>query len=128
MNETQTIGLGVLGFGVALFFLGILMLFDRALLVMSNLLILISIVLLMGPEGVLKFIVQKDKMRGTAAFLAGIFLVLIKIPYLGIPCEIAGAYWLFGGFIPLLVSLLLKVPFLTTILPFLAKSKEELPL
>ena len=128
MKDLEKIGLGLLGSGVALFFLGILFLLDKALLIMSNILIIMSIFLLMGFNGFIGFIIQKDKLQGTVAFLVGILLVFVKLPLPGIICEIVGAYWLFGGFLPLLTSMLLKVPLLANFIPFLSKKKEELPL
>ena len=128
MKDLEKIGLGLLGSGVALFFLGILFLLDKALLIMSNILIIMSIFLLMGFNGFIGFIIQKDKLQGTVAFLVGILLVFVKLPLPGIICEIVGAYWLFGGFLPLLTSMLFKVPLLANFIPFLSKKKEELPL
>ena len=128
MEDFTKIALGLLAAGVFLFFLGILLLLDRALLVMSNILILMSIFLLMGIKQFLNFAIQKDRLHGTLGFFVGVLLVFIKYPLPGIICEIVGAYWLFGGFLPMLSSLLLKVPFLFNLLPFLAKQKEELPL
>ena len=128
MDDFGKIALGLLAAGVFLFFLGILLLLDRALLVMSNILILMSILLLMGIKSFITFAIQKDKLHGTIGFFAGILLVMAKYPLPGIICEIVGAYWLFGGFLPMLQSLLLKTPILLKLLPFLTKQKEELPL
>ena len=129
MNETQTIGLGMLGVGAVLFLLGILFLLDRALLTMANLLILAGIGVLMTPIGFYKFIAQRGKGQGTIAFFLGIALVLCKLPLPGIICELTGAYWLFGGFWPMLLSLITKLPKIGKILPFISKLKgEDLPL
>ena len=128
MNDTEIIGIGLLLFGTVIFLFGILMLLDRALLVMSNILFLSGILVLMKPKGFFSFAIQSDKKQGTIAFFVGIILVLFKLPIPGIICELTGAYWLFGGFIPLLLSLLLKVPFLSKFFPFLSKSKDDSPL
>ena len=125
MGDLENIGLGMLGIGVLLFLFGILMLFDRALLVMSNLLILLGIVTLMRPSGFYGFISQNGRGQGTIAFFLGILLVFCKLPLPGIICEVTGAYWLFGGFWPMLMTLLMKIPHITSLLPFIPKFKDE---
>ena len=127
MNDRNKIGVGLLGFGALFFIIGILLLFDRALLVMSNILILMAILILMNPKGFYSFAIQKEKIQGTIAFFLGIILVLFKLPIPGIVCEVCGAYWLFGGFLPLLFKLLLKIPYISRIFPFLG-SDETLPI
>ena len=129
MNDTEVIGLGMLGIGSFFFVLGILLLLDRALLTMSNILILLGITVLMKPNGFYSFVTQKGRAQGSIAFFLGIFLVICKLPLPGIICEVTGAYWLFGGFWPMLLSLLLKIPHITSFVPFLSKAKDEtLPL
>jgi hypothetical protein len=68
---------------------------------------------------------QKGKGQGSIAFFLGIGLILCKLPLPGILCEGVGAYWLFGGFWPMLLSLLMKLPFASVIFPFLTKPKDE---
>lgn len=128
MEDLKIIGLGLLGFGTGFFILGIILLLDRAMLVMSNILLVFGIVILMSPKGFLTFVLQKDKKQGSIAFSLGICLVICKLPLPGIICEVTGAYWLFGGFWPMLISLLLKIPYISDIIPFLSKQKEDLPL
>ncbi|KAK8847942.1 Vesicle transport protein GOT1A [Tritrichomonas musculus] len=130
MKDSQVIGVGLLGFGTFFFILGTILLLDRALLVMSNIMLLMAITILLTPKGFYTFVIQKDKIQGSIAFFLGIILVFLKLPLPGIICEVVGAYWLFGGFLPLLASLLMKLPFLSNILPFLShfKSEESLPL
>jgi hypothetical protein len=125
MNDTQTIGVGLVGFGAFFFFLGVLFLLDRPLLILSNILIIMGIVVLLGPQEFVKFTIQKSRSHGSIAFFLGIALILCKLPLPGIACELTGAYWLFGGFWPMLLSLLLKVPWLSSLLPFLTKPKDE---
>ena len=126
MNELQSIGTGVLAFGAIFFILGCVFLMDRTMLVMSNVLILLGINLIMSPRDFITFILSKERIKGSIAFILGILLVLFKIPLPGIICEVTGAYWLFGGFLPLLLSLLSKLPFVPTKL--FARNKSDLPL
>lgn len=128
MKDRTIIGIGLLGFGTLFFILGVILLLDRALLVMSNILILFSIIVLMNPKGFYSFAIQRDKIQGTIAFFTGILLVFFKLPLPGIVCEVVGAYWLFGGFYPMLLTLLMKIPYISNFIPFLGGNDESLPL
>jgi hypothetical protein len=125
MDDSQIIGLGLVGFGSFFFLLGVLLLLDRALLIMSNLLIMGGIIFLMGASGFYAFVIQKGKAQGSIAFFLGIALILCKLPLPGILCEVVGAYWLFGGFWPMLLSLVMKLPYASVIFPFLSKPKDD---
>jgi hypothetical protein len=51
MDDLTIIGIGSLFFGFIFFALGILLLFDRALLTMSNFFFLCSAIIFMKPKG-----------------------------------------------------------------------------
>ena len=125
MEDRKVIGLGLLLLGTLLFFVGVLLLLDSALLIMSNIAYLMGIVALMGPKEFLDFALQSDKKQGSMLFFIGILLVFCKSPIPGIVCESVGAYWLFGGFLPLLRSILLKLPYVGPYVSFLRE--ESLP-
>lgn len=122
MEDKKVIGLGLLLLGTLLFFIGVLLLLDSALLIMSNIAYLMGIVALMGLQGFLDFVLQSDKKQGSILFFVGILLVFCKSPIPGIVCEGVGAYWLFGGFLPMLRSILLNLPHVG---PYFAFLREE---
>ena len=70
---------------VGFFFLlfGLILLFDRALLAMGDILFLIGITLLLGPQRTFAFFARKQKWRGSLAFWAGILLILMRWPFVG---------------------------------------------
>lgn len=117
MNEFQAIGYGLLGFGVFFFILGIFTLGKRQFLVTSNLLIILAVNLIFGVAEFIRFVIQRTRIVGTIAFFLGMTLVFLGMPLPGIISELAGAYWLFGGFLQLFWSLLLKIPFISAIIP-----------
>ena len=117
MNEFQAIGYGLLGFGVLFFILGILTLGKRQFLVTSNLLILLAVNLIYGVREFIRFIFQRTRIVGTLAFFLGITLVFLRMPLPGIISELVGAYWLFGGFLQLFWSYILKIPCVSWIIP-----------
>lgn len=117
MNEFQAIGYGLLGFGVLFFILGIFTLGKRQFLVTSNLLIILAVNLIFGIREFIRFIFQRTRIIGTIAFFLGMTLVFLRMPLPGIISELAGAYWLFGGFLQLFLSLLYKIPCISAIIP-----------
>jgi hypothetical protein len=127
MNDRQSIGVGLLGFGALFFVLGVLFLLDRALLILSNIVLFMGIIILMGIRDFLNFTIQKGRAHGSIAFFLGIALIFCKLPLPGILCEAVGAYWLFGGLWPMLLSLIWKLPFVSSIFRFLAKAKADRP-
>lgn len=127
MNDLQVIGSGVTGAGALFLVLGILTLLNRRFLVTANVLLLIGVPMMMGWREFIRFIFQKEKMRGTFAFLLGLFLVLLKLALPGIVCEVVGCYWLFGGFLPMFFSLVSRIPVIGALVPSSLK-KEDLDL
>ena len=117
MNDIQVIGSGLLVFGILFFIFGIFTFGSRQFLVTANLLLLVAFNLLFGVKEFVLFIFQRTKIVGTLAFLIGISLVFLRLPFPGILCEIVGAYWLFGGFTGMILSYLSRIPFLSYIIP-----------
>ena len=124
MNDFEVIGLGVIGFGVLFFLIGLFG-FNRNFLVTSNLLMIIGTMLFMKIKTFFNFLIQKIKLKGTLSFFIGFTLVLFKLPLPGILCEIVGIYWLFGGFLPALLSLISKIPIISYFFPSFLKNKND---
>jgi hypothetical protein len=124
MNDLQAIGCGVTGFGAVFFLIAILRLFNRRFLITADVLLLLGISLMMHPPAFIAHLIQKDKLKGTIAFSAGMALVCLKLAFAGAICEIVGVYWLFGGFLPLFVSLLSKIPIVGSLIPSALKKEE----
>lgn len=126
MNEIQAIGVGVTGCGVLIFLIGILTLLNREFLVTADILLLIGLNMIYGIKEFIQFLFKKEKLVGTIAFILGIVIVFIKLPIPGIICQIVGAYWLFGGFLPLLLSIIGKIPIVSMFVPSAFKDKDQL--
>lgn len=56
------------------------------------------------------FFVQPDRLTGSACFFAGIALLLLRWPIVGVILEIVGFYKLFGGLLPAVFSVLRSIP------------------
>merc|ERR1712115_484780 len=107
---------GLAGFGVAFLFLGMLLLFDKGLLAVGNILFLSGLAFVIGLERTFRFFFQYHKIKGTSAFFGGILVVLLGYPLIGMIIEAYGFIVLFSGFFPVAVNFLRRIPIIGTIL------------
>ncbi|CAG9808044.1 unnamed protein product [Chironomus riparius] len=111
VTDLQKIGLGLAGFGIAFLFLGVLMIFDRGLLAIGNILFISGLTCIIGFRRTYNFFFQKHKIKATVAFFLGITVVLLGYPLIGMIVETYGFILLFGGFLPATIEFLRRVPF-----------------
>uniref|UniRef100_A0A5S6QRJ7 Vesicle transport protein GOT1B n=1 Tax=Trichuris muris TaxID=70415 RepID=A0A5S6QRJ7_TRIMR len=116
VTDCQKIGVGLAGFGITFLLLGVVMLFDKGLLAIGNVLFIAGLTFVIGIGRTLRFFFQPHKLKGTMFFFSGIIVVLIGWPMVGILVESYGFVALFGGFIPVAVNFLRRIPVLGTIL------------
>ncbi|XP_015127157.1 vesicle transport protein GOT1B [Diachasma alloeum] len=116
ITDTQKIGVGLAGFGMFFLFLGVLLLFDKGLLAIGNLLFISGLGCVIGPKRTFSFFFQRHKMKASIAFLGGVVIVLIGWPIVGMIFEIYGFVLLFSGFLPVAINFLRRVPILGTFL------------
>ncbi|XP_072419296.1 vesicle transport protein GOT1B-like [Chiloscyllium punctatum] len=117
LTDTQRIGVGLIGFGVFFLLMGILLYFDRVLLGFGNILFVSGLPFITGLQNTFRFFIQRQKLKGSSFFLAGILLVLLRWPVLGMLCESYGCFLLFKGALPIVSELLSKIPILSLIFP-----------
>ncbi|KAI1917336.1 Golgi Transport [Ophidiomyces ophidiicola] len=89
---------------------GILMFFDRSLLAMGNILFVIGLPLILGPQKTLAFFTRRQKLLGSVTFALGVILILLRWPLIGFCVEIYGLFILFGDFLVTLGSFIGGVP------------------
>jgi len=104
------------GFGCVFLLLGVLLLFDRVLLALGNMVLLAGLVLLIGPKKTVRFFTSKAKIRGSVCFLLGILLCLIGWPVVGMLLELFGIMNLFGNLFPILLTFLRQLPLVGALL------------
>ncbi|GMM46616.1 Got1 protein [Pichia kluyveri] len=117
LTQTQKMGVFFSSAGAFLFILGIMSFFDSALLSMANILFLVGIALLIGPQRTLYFFSRRQKIRGSIMFALGILLIFLKHPFIGFIFEMFGMLALFGEFFATMVQFLRSVPIIG---PFLS--------
>lgn len=115
-GDLRKIGIGLTAFGVAFTSLGVLLLFDKGLLAMGNVLFLAGVTLIIGPSRSVRFFFQKKKARGSGFFFAGMFLVLFGVPIIGVGLELFGFFALFGDFVPVVIAFLRRTPVVGNVL------------
>ncbi|CAO1419474.1 unnamed protein product [Diamesa serratosioi] len=128
ISDIQKIGVGLAGFGVAFLFLGILLIFDRGLLAIGNILFICGLACIIGLARTKNFFFQKHKAKGSVAFFGGIIIVLIGYPLIGMVVESYGFISLFAGFIPVTIQFIRRVPVLGNLLnlPFISTVADKL--
>ncbi|KAK4873408.1 hypothetical protein RN001_015437 [Aquatica leii] len=116
ITDTQKIGVGLAGFGIFFLFLGMLMLFDKSLLALGNILFISGLSCVIGLERTFRFFFQRHKVKASIAFFGGIIIVLAGWPLVGMLLETYGFVLLFSGFFPVAINFLRRVPILGTLL------------
>ena len=116
MDDSKKIGIGLTGFGLLFFMLGVMLFFDRGLLAMGNILFLSGVALTIGPSATLKLFTSARNAKGALLFGFGFFLVVIKWPLFGFLIQSYGFLLLFRGFLPTVVMFLRQLPVVGTAL------------
>jgi hypothetical protein len=78
VGDTKKIGIGLTGMGLLFTMLGVLLFFDGGLLAVGNLLFLSGVSLILGFERTKNLFFKPEKLRGSAMFFAGTFLVIFR--------------------------------------------------
>lgn len=93
------------------------------MLVTANILLLLGLLLALGFRQFFGYLFSRERFKGTVAFLAGAVLIVVKLGLPGLICQLVGLYWLFGGFIPIIFSLLSRIPVIGRLFP--SRSKKD---
>lgn len=110
LSDTQKIGVAFCSGGGFFLIGGVMMFFDRAMLAMGNILFLIGLTIIIGPQKTLAFFARKQKAKGTAAFFGGLLLILLRWPLIGFCVELYGIMILFGDFLGTIAGFARNIP------------------
>lgn len=110
LSDTQKIGVAFCSGGGFFLIGGVMLFFDRAMLAMGNILFLIGLTIIIGPQKTLVFFARKQKLKGTAAFFGGLTLILMRWSLVGFLVELYGIMVLFGDFLGTIAGFARNVP------------------
>ncbi|THW88528.1 hypothetical protein D6D15_05934 [Aureobasidium pullulans] len=88
----------------------------------QGILFLAGITLLLGVQRTFLFFARRQKIKGTAAFVAGIILILLRWPLIGFLVEIYGIFILFGEFFKTIAGFAYNIP---VVGPYLARGLQK---
>ncbi|KAF2673694.1 Got1-domain-containing protein [Microthyrium microscopicum] len=111
LTDSQKIGVAFCSGGGFFLIGGVILFFDRAMLAMGNILFLIGLTLIIGLSKTVAFFARRQKLKGTAAFVAGILLILMRWPLIGFVVELYGIFVLFGDFFATIAGFIYNVPY-----------------
>jgi len=103
-------GVVCLGGGTVVTMLGMTLMFERNLMRLGNLLQVAGLALLMGPPRLVRYLLQKSKLRGTTVFSLGFLLMLNGRPFVGMILELFGIINLFGNMFPMVWAVVQRMP------------------
>lgn len=101
---------------------GVVLFFDRAMLAMGNILFLIGLTIIIGPQKTAAFFARRQKLKGTGAFFAGLALILLRWPLIGFLVELYGIVILFGDFLGTIAGFARNLP---VIGPWIGKAVDS---
>ncbi|KAI1638526.1 Got1/Sft2-like family-domain-containing protein [Biscogniauxia mediterranea] len=110
LSDAQKIGVAFCSGGGFFLIGGVMLFFDRAMLAMGNILFLIGLTIIIGPQKTALFFARRQKAKGTAAFFAGLALILLRWPLVGFCVELYGIFVLFGDFLGTIAGFARGVP------------------
>ncbi|KIN07760.1 hypothetical protein OIDMADRAFT_151584 [Oidiodendron maius Zn] len=110
LSDSQKIGVAFCSGGGFFLIGGVLLFFDRAMLAMGNILFLIGLTIIIGPQKTLLFFARPQKFKGTAAFFLGLFLILMRWAFVGFLVELYGIFILFGDFLGTIAGFARNIP------------------
>ncbi|KFA46658.1 hypothetical protein S40293_10112 [Stachybotrys chartarum IBT 40293] len=110
LSDSQKIGVVFCSGGGFFLIGGVMLFFDRAMLAMGNILFLIGLTIMIGPQKTLLFFARRQKAKGTAAFFAGLILILMRWTFIGFIVEAYGIAVLFGDFLGTIAGFARNLP------------------
>ncbi|CAG9327327.1 unnamed protein product [Blepharisma stoltei] len=90
--------------GLFCYLLGLIFVFDRFFLIIGNLLFTGGTCYIAGTATLLSFFFKPSKLKGSACYFIGFFLIICNWTILGTFIQLFGFFYLFRDFVPQLYS------------------------
>lgn len=120
-TDNNKIGLFLVLAGISAYIFGIILFFDRSLLLLGNVCFLMGLISLVGIFGTVSFFTKKGKLKASMIFFVGFFVLIIKFAIIGGLLQIYGLIGMFQSFFPHIFEWMMSLP---GIGPFLSKLKR----
>lgn len=88
-----------------------------------QLLFVIGLTIIIGLQKTVVFFARRQKLPGTAAFLGGIILILLKWTFIGFGIELYGLFVLFGDFLSTIAAFAGNIPIIG---PYISRALERI--
>mmetsp|Transcript_4999 Transcript_4999/g.11949 ORF Transcript_4999/g.11949 Transcript_4999/m.11949 type:complete len:322 (+) Transcript_4999:265-1230(+) len=121
----RKIGLPMLAIGGALTILGASLFFNKTLMRLGNLFFVAGVPMTLGPGRTAGYFFQPKKARATGCLAAGVVLVFVGWPILGIVLEAFGFLNLFGNMFPMAMMIMKQMPVIGPLLKGNAGKKNS---
>lgn len=108
--DNSKIGMFLVMAGLASYSTGVIFLFDRGLMLLGNICFLFGISLLIGVMGALSFFTKRGKFKASVFFFSGLFLIVLRLAFIGGLLQLWGLFSLFYSFLPHLFEWILSIP------------------
>ena len=119
-KDNTKIGFFLIMISVVLYGMGVIFLFDRGLILFSNITFVGGIYSLRGFMGTAKFFAKPQRICGSAVLLGGFVLIYLRLTFVGVLLQGYGLFIVFKKFIPYMFEYVLSFP---SIGPFLKHNK-----
>jgi hypothetical protein len=100
------------GIGSTVYLCSVFARFSRGVLATANILFFLGIFLILGAERSQRLLLRKAHAPATALFALGFVFILADRGRLGFLCDLIAAFLMFGGFLPVVVNRLRKLPYI----------------
>ena len=96
---------------MAFYLLGIIFLFDRAILIIANILFIIGMVQMIGFGGTVAFFTKPRNIKKSVVFFIGLFIMaVLRWAFVGAIVQLYSLFLLFKGFMPILWEWIFNIP------------------
>ena len=113
------LGTIIICISACLYGLGILMFFDRAFLMLGNIIFVCGLFIFVGISETFMFFARKIK--GSLALIIGLIFIIIKWKFIGAVCQLYGIYQFFKSYALQFLSYFEWIPFIG---PYIAKLRK----
>jgi len=109
-DQNKKVGLGLLLLSCFLSTLGVLLIFDRTMLIFANICFVGGLYFLIGAKRTISFFKKKGRMKGSVMFFGGFLLILFISSFLGFVMQLVGLVYVFKDFLPFLYDSTYSIP------------------